>query len=135
MDTVQKDGFDFVFDPSACEACAGFCCCGNSGNVWVSPQEVELICLFLKMNFVDFAAKYLRRVGNRFSFQERMVAEAFECIFFDGIEKKCSIYALRPSGCQTYPFWDYFKIHPEQVARECPGIRGRKLSEIVPNHG
>ena len=125
MDIVQKDGFDFVFDPSACEACTGYCCCGNSGNVWVNPQEVELICLFLKMNFVDFAAKYLRRVENRLSLQERLVGDAFECVFFDGIEKKCSIYGLRPSGCRTYPFWDYFKIHPKQVARECPGIRGK----------
>jgi len=123
MDAVQKNGFDFVFDPSACETCPGYCCNGSSGNVWVSPQEIEEICLFLNKNFVDFAAKYLRRVENRFSFQERLVEDAFECIFFDGHEKKCSIYGLRPSGCRTYPFWDHFKNHPEQVAGECPGIK------------
>jgi len=126
MDTVQKNGFDFIFNPRACETCPGHCCSGTSGNVWVTPQEIEQICLFLHMNFLDFATRYLRRVDNRFSFQERVVTDAFECIFFDGTDKKCSIYALRPSGCRTYPFWDYFKNHPEQVARECPGIKEKK---------
>jgi hypothetical protein len=126
MKTVQKNGFDFVFDPGACETCPGHCCSGTSGKVWVSPREIEQICVFLGVNFVDFAARYLRRVENRFSLQERRVADAFECIFFDGAEKKCSIYGVRPHGCRSYPFWDYFKIHPQQVALECPGIRDKE---------
>jgi hypothetical protein len=122
VDIVQMDGFDFAFNPSACDACAGSCCCGESGNVWVSQQEMNRICEVLRMNCIDFMEKYLQRVGNRFSCKERVTEHGLECIFFQGIEKKCSIYAVRPSGCRSYPFWDHFKTCPQQVGKECPGI-------------
>jgi len=125
MVEIQRSGFDFVFDPGACETCPGYCCSGASGNVWVSCQEIEGICLFLQVNFIDFMERYLRRVENRFSLRERVGANGLECIFFDGIEKKCSIYTVRPSGCRTYPFWEHFKTHPEEVVKECPGINER----------
>ena len=41
LDIVQMDGFDFAFNLSACDTCSGSCCCGESGNVWVSQQEME----------------------------------------------------------------------------------------------
>lgn len=124
------DGFDFVFDPGSCETCPGNCCCGESGNVWVSQQEMNRICEFLQMNHIDFIEKYLCRVGTRFSCKERVTALGLECIFFQGAEKKCSIYPLRPSGCRTYPFWNHFKTHPEQLVTECPGIRDKSSLKI-----
>lgn len=125
MDLVQRDGFDFVFDPGACEICPGHCCCGESGNVWVDQEEIGRICVFLQIHFIDLLEKYLQRVGNRFSCKERVTEQGLECIFFQGAVKKCSIYAVRPSGCRSYPFWDHFKTHAEQVASECPGIKKR----------
>ncbi|MDO9042572.1 MAG: YkgJ family cysteine cluster protein [Desulfocapsaceae bacterium] len=122
LDIVQMDGFDFEFNPGACDTCPGACCCGESGQVWVSQQEMNRICEFLQMNCIDFMEKYLRRVGNRFSCKERIAGHGLECIFFQGIERKCAIYSVRPSGCRTYPFWEHFKMFPEQVAKECPGI-------------
>jgi hypothetical protein len=92
--------------------------------VWVSPQEVELICLFLKMNFVDFAAKYLRRVGNRFSFQERMVAEAFECIFFDGIEKNALSMRYVPLDVRHIRSGTISKSIPSRSPESVPGSGG-----------
>jgi Fe-S-cluster containining protein len=125
MDLLQMDGFDFVFDPNACEICPGHCCCGESGNVWVNQQEINRICGFLQMHCVDFMEKYLRRVENRFSCKEHVTDQGLECVFFQGAEKKCSIYAVRPSGCRSYPFWDHFKAHVAQLVKECPGIRKR----------
>ena len=122
LDIVQMDGYGFAFDPGACERCAGSCCCGESGNVWVSQQEINRICGFLQINCIDCLEKYLHRIGNRFSCKERATDFGLECIFFLSIEKKCSIYAVRPSGCRSYPFWEYFKTCPEQVVKECPGI-------------
>ncbi len=122
VDVVQMDGFDFAFNPSACDTCSGSCCCGESGNVWVSQQEMSSICEVLQMNCIDFMEKYLQRVGNRFSCKERVTEHGLECIFFQGMEKKCSIYAVRPSGCRTYPFWGHFKTCSKQVGKECPGI-------------
>ena len=122
LDIIQMDGFDFVFNPGSCDTCPGTCCCGESGQVWVSQQEMNRICEFLQMNCIDFMEKYLRRVGNRFSCKERVAEHGLECIFFQGIDRKCTIYSVRPSGCRTYPFWDYFKTCSEQVGKECPGI-------------
>jgi uncharacterized protein len=122
LDLVRTEGFDFAFNPSACDTCSGFCCCGESGNIWVNRQEMSRICEFLKMNSIDFMEKYLHRVENRFSCKERVGEHGLECIFFRGIEKKCSIYIVRPSGCRTYPFWEHFKNCSDQIVRECPGI-------------
>lgn len=127
MDIVSKDGFDFDFDSRACEICPGNCCCGESGNVWLDQQEMDRICGMLQMNIVDFIEKYLRRVGNRFSCKERVSEYGMECIFFERAARKCSIYAVRPSGCRSYPFWDYFKIHIDHVSKECPGIKKKEL--------
>lgn len=123
MTVMQMEGFDFVFDPSACEACPGYCCCGESGNVWVNQQEIARICIFLQIHSIDLMEKFLQRVGNRFSCKERVSEHGMACVFFQGAEKKCSIYAVRPSGCRSYPFWDHFKIHEEQLFKECPGIK------------
>lgn len=123
MGLVQMDGFYFVFDPSACESCPGHCCCGESGNVWVNQQEIDRICGFLQMHRVDFMERYLRRVENRFSCKEHVIEQGLQCVFFQGAEKKCSIYAVRPSGCRSYPFWDYFKTHGGELVKECPGIK------------
>ncbi|MCG2742702.1 MAG: YkgJ family cysteine cluster protein [Desulfobacteraceae bacterium] len=123
MAAIQMDGFDFVFDPGACETCPGQCCCGESGNVWVNLQEINRICLFLQIHFIDLVEAYLHRVGNRFSCKERVTEQGMECIFFKGAEKKCSIYAVRPTGCRSYPFWDHFKTHTEQLVQECPAIK------------
>ena len=123
MGGIQRDGFAFVFDPACCEACAGHCCSGESGNVWVSQQEMACLCEYLQMNRIDFIEKYLVRVGARFSCKERVAEHGLECVFFKAVERKCSIYALRPAGCRTYPFWDYFKTHTQQLVQECPGVR------------
>ena len=123
MAVVQKDGFNFVFDPDACETCPGHCCCGESGNVWVNQQEISRICLFLGINSIDLMETYLHRVGTRFSCKERLTEHGLECIFFRGAEQKCSIYAVRPSGCRSYPFWDHFRTCSEEVVVECPGVR------------
>jgi Fe-S-cluster containining protein len=122
MSIIRMDGFDFSFDPSACEECPGYCCCGESGKIWVSQQEILQICSLLQMNPIDFTLGYLNRIGNRFSIKERPAERGFECVFFQSSQNRCSIYAARPFQCRQYPFWEHFKKHKEQVIKECPGI-------------
>ncbi len=123
MESIQKDGFDFGFNPDACETCPGHCCCGESGKVWVHHVEMSRISAFLQIHLIDFMERYLDRSGNRFSCKERVADDGLECIFFQGAERKCSIYPVRPDGCRTYPFWDHFKTCSDQVVRECPGVQ------------
>jgi Fe-S-cluster containining protein len=76
----------------------------------------------LQTNPIDYIQKYLNRIDNKFSIKECFTEHGFECVFFEGPKKQCSIYAVRPFQCRQYPFWEHFKKHKEQVIKECPGI-------------
>lgn len=122
INTVYRKGFAFGFKSSACQECPGYCCCGDSGNIWVSPEEVKRISTFLEEMEFDFINKYLTLIDNRFSLKEFYTKDGFACTFFDDFRKECRIYPVRPSQCSQYPFWEYFRGRTEQVMAECPGV-------------
>ncbi len=122
---IEKDGFDFSFNPLACNSCEGNCCRGESGYIWVKYSEIEKIAKVLDMSLEDFAKIYLRKVGHRYSLVERKLGDGdFGCIFFDEVKRACKIYEARPLQCRTYPFWDSFKSKESQkeLRTECPGV-------------
>jgi len=123
MAIITRAGFDFGFDPSACNECAGYCCCGESGNIWVRQQEIIEIAADLPINIIDCIQQYCNRVGNRLVIKEQRFEHGLACVFFVGQTRRCAIYRVRPEQCRRFPFWEYFKNHREQLARECPGIR------------
>jgi Fe-S-cluster containining protein len=119
MNIISKEGFNFKFNQDACKECEGNCCIGESGYIWVNPDEIKAISEFLKIDEEIFKANFLIKVGYRFSIKERPYKNGFACIFFDN---GCKIYPVRPKQCRTFPFWDYFKSHPEELKKECPGV-------------
>ncbi len=121
---IEKEGFDYCFDPSACAGCGGHCCTGESGYIWVKYHEIEGIATFLDQSVEDFATIYLKKVKHRYSLIEREREEEgdFACIFFDDALNRCSIYPVRPLQCRTFPFWEQFKNNTKEVQKECPGI-------------
>ena len=119
---IKKEGFDFAFDIRACESCEGNCCIGESGYVWVNPKEIDAIASYLQLSTEDFKKAHLRKVSYRYSLKEVEIKESYVCDFFDLEKKQCRIYEVRPSQCRSFPFWDYFKQHQEEVEKECPGI-------------
>ena len=123
MDLVQFEEFPYVFDPAACRACAGFCCRGKSGNIWVNAEEIEKIGSLLHMSQIDVIGRCLNPVGNRLSIKEKYVNGHYECVFFDGKVKNCSIYSARPTQCRRFPFWSHYRGRVEEVIDECPGVR------------
>jgi len=120
---VTKEGFDFCFEPAACDECGGRCCRGEPGHIWVSPAEIEGIASHLRTNPVDFTASCLRRVGGRLSIRERRTATDHFCLFFDEQSCRCTIYPVRPAQCRLFPFWNHFKTCREEVMKECPGVK------------
>ena len=123
MDLIEKEGFNYKFNPSACQECQGACCRGESGYIWVKYPEIEAIADFLDMSIDDFAQNYLRKVKHRYSLIEKKIADDdYACIFFDETKSRCSIYPVRPNQCRTFPFWDYFKNREDELKNECPGI-------------
>lgn len=123
MQYISRQGFPYSFDPDACETCEGKCCRGESGFIWVDSHELHAIALLLGMNDIDFMQKYIHRIGNRLSLNERTVGRQTVCVFFDMEERKCTIYSARPNQCRRFPFWEYYRERGEELMKECPGIR------------
>lgn len=123
MNIIKKDGFSFAFKPSSCDSCAGNCCIGESGYIWINPKERENLAKHLDLSVEDLASKYLRKVGYKYSIKEKQLEENnYACMFFDLDKKQCSVYEARPIQCKTFPFWDYFKTNIQEVKNECPAI-------------
>jgi uncharacterized protein len=123
MDLLRRKGYAYAFDPAACANCAGRCCRGESGYIWVNRGEIDRIIAFLGTNPVDFMAHSVRQVDNRLSLCERWTGEEAVCLFFDVQAHRCRIYPVRPAQCREFPFWPHFRECPEELARECPGVR------------
>ena len=120
---MEKEGYGYKFDPSACEACGGHCCTGESGYIWAKYDEIVNMAAFVNLSVEEFATMYLRKVKHRYSLTEKKLAEDnYACIFFDETKNRCSIYPVRPLQCRTFPFWEQFKHDEEEVRKECPGI-------------
>ncbi|AZV46918.1 zinc/iron-chelating domain-containing protein [Nautilia sp. PV-1] len=116
---ISKDGFSYKFDPEACKECEGNCCIGESGYIWVSPQDIKNISEFLNIDEELFKKTFLVKVGYRYSLKEKPYKNGYACVFF---ENGCKIYSVRPQQCRTFPFWDYYKNRIEELQKECPGI-------------
>jgi Fe-S-cluster containining protein len=113
----------------ACTGC-GNCCTGGPGYVWVKNEEVAAIAAFLGISHQDCERQYVRSVGVRKSLVE---LPNFDCVFLDGATRKCTIYAVRPRQCRTWPFWQSNLRTPEAWAhtcRVCPGSGAGKLYSL-----
>ncbi|MDF1881162.1 YkgJ family cysteine cluster protein [Sulfurimonas sp. MAG313] len=119
---MNEQGYNYSFNPNACDSCGGNCCTGESGNIFVSLEEIQAISKHLKLSIDEFKKSYLTKVGYKFSLKEKMFEESHDCTFFDRKIQGCGIYLVRPIQCRTFPFWPYFKSHEDELEKECPGI-------------
>ncbi|WP_331776012.1 YkgJ family cysteine cluster protein [Sulfurospirillum sp. 1612] len=119
---ISKEGFDYSFDPKACETCAGNCCIGESGYIWVDRQKAKEIADFLGIKIEEFSQNYLKKVQYRFSLKEIEYNGGYRCVFFNLEKRACTIYPVRPKQCASFPFWEYFKKNIKELEDECPGI-------------
>jgi len=121
---LTQDGFNYGFDAAVCSQCEGNCCIGESGYIWINPEEIKKLSVLLNITVEELKLKYLNKVNYKFSIKEKKLSkDNFACTFFDINLKQCSIYEARPSQCRTFPFWDYFKNNEKEVYEECPAIK------------
>ena len=121
---VKKEGFPYAFEPSGCDTCAGNCCIGESGYIWISVQEIDFLSKHLKITQEELREQHLNKIGYKYSIKEvKLSKDNYACKFFNLEKKQCSIYEARPIQCRTFPFWDYFKENTKEVYKECPAIR------------
>ena len=119
---MTQEGYPYAFDPSACAACGGRCCTGESGNIFVTAAEIASLASLLRMREEEFRSTYLEKRGYRFSIRERIVGMSHDCVFFDREANGCRVYEARPKQCRTFPFWEYYKTRVDELKLECPGI-------------
>jgi Fe-S-cluster containining protein len=122
MSIIKKEGYPYAFNSDACASCQGRCCTGESGYIYVTKAEIFAIAKLLDMDVNEFGVKYLFKNGYKYSLKENKIDESYECVFYDRESNGCKIYMARPNQCKTFPFWDYFKTHVDELKDECPGI-------------
>lgn len=116
-----------------CLECGGCCSGPEEGYVWITVEEIAAASEHLGVSEDEFRGKYTRKVGRRRSLIE---VENMDCVFLSadaGGVKRCSIYPVRPSQCQTWPFWPSNLRRPGDwslAGLRCPGINRGKLHDL-----
>ena len=110
-----------------CTRC-GKCCTGEPGYVWVTEEELAAIARFLGEPLREVRALYARKVRGCISLREKANGD---CVFWDK-EKGCTVYAVRPPQCRTWPFWDSNVATPEDWERTCSVCPGSGKGEVIP---
>lgn len=113
--------------PFECTRC-GKCCTGDPGYVWVTDEELATIAKFLGQPLNEVRDLYSRKARGRRSLRERSNGD---CIFYDHT-KGCTIYAVRPPQCRTWPFWDSNVATPEDWEQTCQVCPGSGQGEVIP---
>lgn len=120
---LEDKDYPYKFDASACSSCAGNCCIGEHGYIWITAQEIENLANYLGLKAKDVLEKYIIKYNYRFSLREiKLDEQNFACVFFDLDKRQCSIYEARPLQCKTFPFWEHFKDNIKELKEECPAI-------------
>jgi len=105
----------------ACTRC-GNCCTGQPGEVRVSEAEAEALAAHLGVDLADFHERFTRHTPDgATSLTEKA---NFDCVFWSARDG-CTVYALRPRQCRTWPFWRRNLASPThwaEAARGCPGL-------------
>lgn len=104
-----------------CTACGK--CCHNHGDgyqyVWSTRAERRALAKHFGLSLRAFEAEYCTPVDGDLSFTSRGDA----CVFLE--DGQCSVYALRPKQCSSFPFWPELLADPDtwerDVASFCPG--------------
>ena len=102
-----------------CTQC-GHCCTGAPGFVWVNDEEVAAIAAHQTMPKEEMEKLHTRMIGGQRSLRERANGD---CVFYQK-NVGCTIYAVRPRQCRTWPFWESNVRREsdwEETRRSCPG--------------
>jgi len=111
-----------------CTRC-GKCCTGEPGFVWVDDAELRAIADQLGEPVDQVRAFYTRQAFRGPTLREKANGD---CVFYDR-EKGCTIYAIRPRQCRTWPFWESTLASPEDweyTQKSCPGAGHGELISV-----
>jgi Fe-S-cluster containining protein len=105
---------------------SGQCCVshGEYGFVYVTLRDRQNMARERGLSTSEFTRQFCRKEDGVF----RLIDGADQaCIFLK--DRRCSIYAARPTQCRTWPFWPETmtaKAWKKDVSNFCPGVgKGR----------
>jgi Fe-S-cluster containining protein len=110
-----------------CTMC-GHCCTGAPGFVWVTEEEIQAIAKFLHESVEQVVAAYTRVEHRGRSLREKQNGD---CVFYDKTAG-CTIYAVRPRQCRTWPFWASNVQTPENWRHTCEICPGSGQGDLIP---
>jgi Fe-S-cluster containining protein len=111
-----------------CTRC-GKCCTGEPGFVAVNDEEVRAIAEFRHQPEEEVRGLFTRVFRRGRSLREKLNGD---CVFYDAKEG-CTIYAVRPRQCRTWPFWHSNVVTSEAWERTkqvCPGAGTGELISV-----
>ena len=111
-----------------CQPDCGGCCTNHDeySYVYLENDDLEKLAAFLNLSPQAFVEGYAE-VEEGYTF---LKMDHPDCPFLK--DKRCTVYAARPTQCRTFPFWGENLRSPARWTRLtcfCPGIdRGEKQS-------
>lgn len=113
----------YFFDEGLRFSClqCGKCCTGDPGIVYVNPDEIMAISIFMGLRPKAFVSTYLYPYKDSYSIKEHRDGR---CYFFKE-NSGCTIYSVHPLQCRTFPFWFEnlrSRYKWKKVSEQCPGI-------------
>ena len=86
-----------------CSKCPGYCC--SYPAVIVTKRDLERLAVYFHLSPEATEKKYCRSGFGYKRIMRRKKDTHFgrSCQFFDIVERRCTIYDARPSGCREYP--------------------------------
>lgn len=116
------DGLRFT-----CTQC-GNCCTGPPGYVWFDAAELDAMAAHFNLTAAEFRRRYAHKIDGRWSLNEVKTVHGYDCVFLDRTPEGkalCTIYAVRPMQCRTWPFWpENLKSQRAwlRASNTCPGV-------------
>jgi Fe-S-cluster containining protein len=108
----------------SCKQCSS-CCRYESGFVFLSEKDVNLLADALQMTYNNFIEVYCRWIpfGDRMERLSLKELSNYDCIFWKN--GGCTVYQSRPLQCRTFPFWQSVLRSEDAwdaTKEECPGM-------------
>jgi uncharacterized protein len=113
--------------PFTCTQC-GDCCTGDPGFVWVDDAELAAIAEFLGEPIEEVRGLTTRTTARGRTLREKANGA---CVFYEK-GRGCTIYAVRPAQCRTWPFWESNVASPETWRQTCEVCPGSGRGELIP---
>ena len=106
----------------ACQG-SGRCCVshGECGAVYLTGADASALARHLGVSAQDLASRFCLDEAGPLRLRDAPGTEA--CIFLE--QRRCSVYAARPTQCRTWPFWPEVmaaRRWSAQVKGFCPGV-------------